>query len=69
MYTTAELVIVGLLKYGPVVAAELKNLLSKKDVTDADIDNLITRVAALDFATTRAKAEADYNAANLSLKL
>lgn len=69
MWNATELVVVGLLKYGPIIAAEIKSILSKKDVTDADIDGLIARVNALDFAASRAKAEAAYQAANPSLKL
>ena len=58
--TTIELIIGTLLKYGPVVAAEVKNLLSKSDPTSEDIDALLARVTALSQPAARAKAEAEY---------
>jgi len=50
---TIQLIVRALITLGPEVARGVKSILTKTDVTDTDIENLITRVEALDFDASR----------------
>ena len=61
----AFLVVQMLLQYGPDAARLAKELFTKKDVTEADIDNLINHVqSVIDFDKSRNAAQAQLDAEN-----
>jgi len=59
MNPIAFLVVESLIKYGPTVAKSIKDLLSKDEVTEAEIDALISSIEKLDFDKARYKARVE----------
>jgi len=59
MNQVAFLVVESLIKYGPTVGKMVKDLLSKDEVTEAEIDALIASIEKLDFDKSRYQARKD----------